>query len=161
MKLLAAALTLSLTAAACAGTTPGSATPLDLTVRNEEGRSLELAALRGRPALIFLFTTYDVTSQLALTPLIAASQSEERATFVGIAVQPDAAEFLAQFKKTLDIPFALYADDSGALLQGKTVLGKLPSVPAYVALDAQGHVHKTFVGVAKKDQIEELIESAL
>ena len=82
-------------------------------------------------------------------------------TFVGIAVQPDAAEFLATFKKSLDIPFALYIDDSGALLQGKTALGKLPSVPAYVALDAQGHVHKTFVGVATQDEIEDLIESAL
>jgi peroxiredoxin len=134
---------------------------LDLTVRNEQGRSLELAQLRGRPSLLFLFTTYDTLSQLALTPLIAANQADDRVTFIGIAVQPDASLFLGEFKKALDIPFALYIDDSAALLQGKTVLGKVPGVPAYVALDAAGHIKKTFFGVAKKAQIEELVDSAL
>jgi hypothetical protein len=157
-RLLASALVFLL--AACAGT--GQSTPtLDLTVTNEQGRSLELAALRGRPSLLFLFATYDSSSQLALTLLIAASQTESRVTFVGIAVQDDAQTFIGPFKKALDIPFAIYIDGAGALLQGKTVLGKLPGVPAYVAIDAEGHVRKTFSGVAKREVIEDLVESAL
>jgi hypothetical protein len=147
--------------AACAGTAQSTTPTLDLTVTNEQGRSLELAALRGRPSLLFLFATYDTSSQLALTLLIAASQTESRVTFVGIAVQEDAQAFIGPFKKALDIPFAIYIDDAGALLHGKTALGKLPGVPAYVALDAEGHVRKTFSGGAKKDVIEELVESAL
>lgn len=139
-----------------------STTPtLDLKVTNEQGRSLELAALRGRPSVLFLFATYDANSQLALTPLIAASETENRVTFVGIAVQDDAQAFIGPFKKALDIPFAIYIDDAGALLQGKTALGRLPGVPAYVALDADGHVRKTFSGVATREVIEELVESAL
>lgn len=158
-SLLAAAL---LFLAACAGSMNGSTTPvLDLKVTDEQGRSLELAELRGRPSVLFLFTTYDATSQLALTPLVLASQTEERVTFIGIAVQPDAEPFLGQFKAFLDIPFALYIDNDGTLLQGKSALGQLPGVPAYVALDAEGHVRKTFFGVAKQDDIEELVESAL
>ena len=158
-SLLAVAL---LFVAACAGSLGGPTTPvLDLKVTNEQGRSLELAELRGRPSVLFLFTTYDATSQLALTPLILASQTEDRVTFIGIAVQPDARLFLGQFKKFLEIPFALYIDDTGALLQGTSALGKVPGVPAYVALDAEGHVRKTFFGVAKKDAIEELVDSAL
>jgi peroxiredoxin len=157
-SLLAAAL---LFLAACAGSLGPTTPVLDLKVSNEQGRSLELAELRGRPSVLFLFTTYDATSQLALTPLILASQSEDRVTFIGIAVQPDARVFLGQFKKFLEIPFALYIDDAGALLQGTSALGKVPGVPAYVALDAEGHVRKTFFGIAKKDDIEELVDSAL
>jgi peroxiredoxin len=158
-SLLAAAL---LFVSACAGSLSGPSTPvLDLKVTNEQGRSLELAELRGRPSLLFLFTTYDATSQLALTPLVLASKTEDRVTFIGIAVQPDAGPFLAQFKQFLNVPFALYIDDAGTLLQGKSALGKVPGVPAYVALDSDGHVRKTFFGVAKQDDIEELVESAL
>ncbi len=147
--------------AACAGSLSGPTTPtLELIVTNEEGRSLELSALRGRPTLLFLFATYDVNSQLALVPLIEASKTNTRVTVVGIAVQNDAQAFLGPFEEALDIPFAIYIDSAGALLQGNTALGKLPGVPAYVALDAEGHVKKTFFGVASVDVLEDLIDSA-
>jgi hypothetical protein len=110
--------------------------------------------------LLFLFATYDATSQLALTPLITEAQTDNRVTIIGIAVQDDAQVFLGPFKEALDIPFAIYIDSAGALLQGKTALGKLPGVPAYVALDAEGHIRKTFFGVASQDQLDELIDSA-
>jgi peroxiredoxin len=146
--------------AGCAGSQSGSTTPaLDLTLNNIDGRSLELSALRGRPALLFLFATYDAVSQIALTPLLAASESDKGVTIVGIAVQPDAREFLGPFRTALDIPFALYFDGSGALLQGKTALGKIPGIPAYVALDAEGHVRGTFFGVAKAADLETLIDT--
>jgi len=157
-QLLAAALAF---VTACAGSLGPTTPVLDFTVTNEQGRSLEIAALRGRPSVLFLFATYDENSQLALTLLIAAAQADDRATLIGIAVHPDAATFMGPFKKALDIPFAIYIDSSAALLQGKTTLGKLPGVPAYVALDAEGHVKKTFFGIAKKEDIEELIDSAL
>jgi peroxiredoxin len=134
---------------------------LDLSLTNEEGRSLDLSALRGRPSVLFLFATYDAPSQVALMPLLAASKAEDRATFVGIAVQPDAQAFLAPFRKALDIPFALYFDGTGALLKGTTALGKIPGIPAFVALDAEGHVCKTFIGVPSKADLESVIASAL
>ena len=145
--------------AACGGSLSGTPT-LELTVTNEQGRSLELSALRGRPSLLFVFATYDANSQLALVPLIEASKANGRATVIGIAVQDDAQAFLGPFKEALDIPFAIYIDSAGALLQGITALGKLPGVPAYVALDAEGHVKKTFFGVAKVEVVDDLIESA-
>lgn len=122
---------------------------------------MQLSTLRGRPCLLFLFATYDPNSQLALTPLLEAGKREDRVTFVGVAVQPDAEAFLAPFREALDIPFALYFDSSQALLSGKTALGALPGVPAFVALDAEGHVRETFVGVPKVKELQELIESAL
>jgi hypothetical protein len=91
---------------------------------------------------------------------MAASKAQPGVTIVGVAVQPDAKEFLRPFRDALDIPFALYFDGSGALLHGKTALGKIPGVPAYVALDAEGHVKGTFFGVAKAPDLDTLIATA-
>ncbi|HKP56003.1 MAG TPA: TlpA disulfide reductase family protein [Polyangiales bacterium] len=147
--------------AGCAGTQVSPSTPvLDLTLNGLDGRNLELSALRGKPVLLFLFATYDPISQIALTPLLAAGKSESRVTIIGVAVQPDAREFLGPFAKALEVPFALYYDGSGALLHGKTKLGALPGVPLYIAVDAEGYVHGTFYGVAKAKDLEALIDSA-
>ena len=160
MRLLGGLLLMA--ASACAGTeTRPSAPSLELALTTEDGRSLELAALRGRPTLMFLFATFDGSSQLALAPLMAATENEERVTVIGVAVQPDARTFLGPFRAALDVPFALYIDEQQALIEGKTALGKLPGVPAFVALDAAGHVRRTFFGVADRDELERLIESTL
>lgn len=135
--------------------------PLALTLTNEQGRTLELSALRGRPALLFLFATYDARSQLALAKLTAASETEQRTTFLGVAVQPDAKTFLGMFRETVQAPFELYFDADGALLEGKTALGPLPGIPAFVALDSEGHVRRTFVGVPDRAELERLVESSL
>ena len=164
MILQALALTVCASAiGGCAGTgeAPAATPVMELTLTSETGRTLKLSALRGRASVLFLFATYDPSSQLALTPLLAATQHEDRVTFVGIAVQPDAQAFLRPYREALDIPFALYFDGTQALLQGTTALGKLPGVPAFVALDAQGHVRKTFVGVPNAGDVQSVIESAL
>ncbi|HKU36638.1 MAG TPA: TlpA disulfide reductase family protein [Polyangiales bacterium] len=147
---------------ACAGSTLGTQTPqLDLKLEDEQGRTLQLSALRGRPALLFLFATFDTTSQLALTPLLAApAELQQRATLIGVAVQPDAKLFLGPFREALDIHFPVYFEPEGKLLEGKTELGELPGVPAYVALDKEGHIRGTFFGVAKTQELEALVDSA-
>lgn len=152
-------------AAACAsgpGVHDDSGEPkLELTLTNEEGRTLELKALRGRPTLLFLFATYDARSQLALAQLIAASETEQRSTILGVAVQPDAKTFLGMFRETVEPPFELYFDASGALLEGRSTLGAFPGVPAFVAIDAEGNVCRTFVGIPDRAEFERLIESSL
>jgi hypothetical protein len=122
---------------------------------------MNLSALRGRPTLMFLFATYDGISQIALAPLVAASERDDRVTFIGVAVQPDAGEFLPMFREALDVQFELYFDAKGALLHETTALGKLPGVPAFVAIDSEGYIRRTFVGVARREDLEALIESAL
>ena len=160
MRVLGALLLMA--AGACAGTGGRADEPaLELSLINLEGRSLELAELRGRPTLLFLFATFDGTSQLALAPLMAATEREDRVTVLGIAVQPDAKAFLRPFRDALDVPFALYIDEKEALIHGHTALGRMPGVPAFVALDSEGHVRRTFFGVADRAELERLIESVL
>jgi peroxiredoxin len=136
-------------------------TPLELDLISSDGRSLQLSALRGRPTLLFLFATYDPSSQLALAGLLREIEREPRLTVLGVAVQPDAQLFLEPFRETLEIPFPLYIDRESALLRGDTPLGKIPGIPAFVALDAEGHVRRTHFGVADRDALETLVESAL
>lgn len=154
---------LALCTSACAGSVigPPQTPQLDLELSDAHGRTLQLAAVRGRPALLFLFATYDATSQLALTPLLAApADLQQRVTLLGIAVQPDAKAFLEPFREALDIHFPLYFNPDDTLLHGKSALGELPGVPAYVALDKAGHIRRTFFGVANTSVLAELVESA-
>jgi len=134
---------------------------LELSLISDEGRTLDLSALRGRPVLLFMFATYDASSQLALAGLLRKLEGDTRITPIGIAVQPDARTFLAPFRAALELPFPIYIDATNALLTGESALGKLPGVPAFVAVDPRGQVRRTLFGVATKDQLEELIESAL
>lgn len=150
----------------CGGPGPSgdarSATPrLELSLISDEGRTLNLSALRGRPVLLFMFATYDASSQLALAGLLRKLEGDTRITPIGVAVQPDARAFLAPFRAALELPFPIYIDATNALLTGESALGKLPGVPAFVAVDPRGQVRRTLFGVATKDQLEELIESAL
>jgi peroxiredoxin len=157
---------MSLTAAAC-GNAPGaqsadSIAPFELDLTSVDGRTLRLSELRGRPTLLFLFATYDGTSQLALTGLLRELEEREPlATVIGVAVQPDAKEFIEPFRKLLDVPFPLYMDTKSALLHGDTSVGKIPGVPAFIALDSKGYVRSTYYGVADRDRLHELIDSSL
>lgn len=88
-------------------------------------------------------------------------EREPRLTVIGVAVQPDAQQFLEPFRETLEIPFPLYIDKQSALLHGNTPLGKIPGIPAFVSVDASGHIRRTHYGVADRDALDTLVESAL
>lgn len=143
------------------GDARSGAARLELSLISDEGRTLQLSALRGRPVLLFMFATYDASSQLALAGLLRKLEGDTRITPIGVAVQPDARTFLAPFRAALELPFPIYIDATNVLLTGASALGKLPGVPAFVAVDPRGRIRRTVYGVATKEQLEELIESAL
>jgi hypothetical protein len=134
---------------------------LDMTLARSDGTPLELAALRSGPTLLFLFATYDQTSQLALVPLLQFIEVDKRVAIIGIALQPDAKAFLDLYRRALSIPFALYFDPENRLLRGQTALGRVRVVPAFVALDARGHIRAQQYGPASAEQLRTLAESAL
>lgn len=153
-----------LLACACAPApeTPGAqAAPLELEVASSNGRRLELASLRGRPVLLFLFATYDQASQLALVPLARLAEADKRITIIGVALQPDAPRFLPMFQQSLDLPFALYFDPDNRLLGGDSALGKVGSIPVTIAIDARGRVRDQLFGPPTTAQLQTLTEHAL
>jgi hypothetical protein len=132
-----------------------------MTLARSDGTLVELAALSGKPMLLFLFATYDETSQLALVPLLQFIELERRVAIIGIALQPDAKTFLELYRRALSIPFALYFDPENRLLRGQTALDRVRVVPAFVALDARGHIRAQQYGPATAEQLRALADSAL
>jgi peroxiredoxin len=134
---------------------------LDLSLARSDGTLVELAALRGKPTLLFLFATYDATSQLALTELLSFVEHEPRIQVLGVAVQPDAKAFLDLYQRALSVPFALFFDPENQLLRGASALGRLRAVPGLVALDAAGHLRMQHYGATSLAQLRALADSAL
>jgi peroxiredoxin len=152
-----------LSVGACATTRPATASskpPLDITLARADGTQIELAALSGRPTLLFLFATYDEASQFALDPLVRFLELDKRAQVIGIALQPNAKAFLNLYKKSLAVPFPLYFDPDNKLLQGQTTFGRVTAVPTFIALDPEGRVRQSFLGVATAEQLRTLVDSA-
>ena len=133
---------------------------LELTLARPDGTRVELSALTDRPTLLFLFATYDSASQLALVPLLQTIERQRDLRVIAVALQPDAKDFLPMFKRALSIPFELYLDPDHQLMRGDTALGPVNAVPAFVALDAQGRIRQTLVGVPNTEQLRLLSDAA-
>jgi hypothetical protein len=137
---------------------PPTAAPLTLALARVDGRRIELSAYGGQPLLLFIFATYDESSQLALVKLTQFLSQHAAVQVAGVLMQPDAATFLPLFKEAVSLPFEVYYDDEQRMLKGESPLGKLGAVPAFVALDATGRVREIRYGVQSSEQLEELTE---
>lgn len=135
---------------------PPSAAEVKLTLARADGRTIQLSAYAGQPLLLFLFTTYDQASQLALANLTKFLGQHATVQVAGVLLQPDAATFLPLFKGSVSLPFELFYDPEQRILRGESALGKLQGVPAFVALDAQARIRQIRYGVQSADELEQL-----
>lgn len=133
-----------------------SAAALRLALARADGRTFQLSAYAGQPLLLFMFTTYDQASQLALANLTKFLGQHATVQVAGVLLQPDAAKFLPLFKEAVSLPFELFYDPEQRILQGESALGKMSGVPAFVALDAEARVEQIRYGVLSIDELEEL-----
>lgn len=140
------------------GVPPPSAAPVQLALARADGRTIQLSAYAGQPLLLFLFTTYDQASQLALANLTKFLAEHASVQVAGVLLQPDAATFLPLFKDAVSVPFGLYYDADQRILQGESPLGQLSGVPAFIALDAEGRVQQVRYGVLQNDELEQLTQ---
>lgn len=155
---LCAALSLSACATTSGERASGGTPTLELTLTRADGRTIPLDAYAGQPLLLFLFATYDEASQLALVTLNQFLQHHPRVQVAGVMLQPDAATFLPLFKQAASVPFELYFDSSMQLLQGKTAIGQVRRVPAFIALDSKGRIRDIRYGVQNAASLSELTE---
>lgn len=117
---------------------PTGTARLDLGLRLSDGRWLELADLRGRPVLLFVFATFDAVSQASLKSLRPFVPQHPEVLVVGVAAQPRAAQLVEAWAYALDPPFLVGADPYGHVENGESMLGKIETVPTYILFDAQG-----------------------
>lgn len=117
----------------------GRGARLELGVRLSDGRWLELGDLRGTPVLLFVFATFDMVSQAAIKPLRPFVQQHPEVAVVGVASEPRATQLVEAWAYALDPPFVVGADPYGNLENGRTVLGRIETVPTYILYDASGY----------------------
>jgi hypothetical protein len=156
-KRAGAALCALLLGCAAHGARPTQAATVDLELITAAGERVALHQLRGRPLLLFVFTTFDNASQLALAPLQQLALRHPELRVVGIAVQPQPDKLLPLYQESLDIEFELTYEPHNRVLSGDTPLGPVETVPSFVLLDADGHVAARRTGAATPAQLEELL----
>jgi len=139
--------------------TPVAEPPINLRVRTTDGRWIELAQLRGRCALLFLFATFDGASQASLRPLGAFVQAHPEVSVLGLAVEESPAELADAWQHALTPPFPIAYDPTRALLLGASPLGRIESVPRFRLLDAQGRPVGEHVGYPYRGALEALLSA--
>ncbi len=160
------AIALALVLASCAsakssreGTTPRAVDGqrLDLGLRLSDGRWLELADLRGKPVLLFVFATFDAVSQAALKSLRPFVPQHPEVLVIGIAAQPRATQLVEAWDYALDPPFVVGADPYGRVENGQTMLGKIETVPTYILYDARGYEVDRTTGLVTEGDLAKLV----
>lgn len=133
---------------------------VDLVLRDEGGNFFDLGEYRGRPTLLFFFTTFDAVSQAAIRPVQRFARDQPECHVLGVAVQPDAGPFLEVYRQSLQPSYRLAFDPDGALTGGTSALGELPGVPLFVMLDARGRLIGAHLGFPNTHTLETLYQRA-
>jgi hypothetical protein len=135
--------------------------PVDLTLVGTDGRRFALSQLRGKPLLLFVFTTYDDVSQLALTPLTSFLAQHPDLPAIGIAAQPGPAALLPLYRDALDVRIPLAYEADPQLVAGDSMLGRIETVPSYVLLDARGRIAARHSGPMTHRELEGFVDPVL
>jgi peroxiredoxin len=156
-------LSLAWAAMACSGSTRPDAkanatsAPIELGLRMADGKHLELADLRGQPLLLFIFTTFDDASQLALAPLERVLKGRGKPQALGVAVQPDPHQLLPLYREALAVSFPLGFDPENSVVSGGSMLGPIATVPTYILLDAAGRIAARHTGAMSELELESFL----
>lgn len=132
---------LLLAVAACGGPQrPGDGQPLELVVEQLDGRPLAVSSLRGRVAVIHVFTIGSMAAQADVDQLreVHARHPDEVAV-LGVALEPQGALLVEPWMRALDVtyPVALGGDE---IIGGHTALGAVRQIPVTLVLDRDGMV---------------------
>ncbi len=123
---------------------------LDFALPTTDGETVDLAKLRGRPAVIEVVAKWcDVCKRSA--PMMAAAARTPRRTNVSfLAVSVDGSMSDArELKRAWDIPYAV-ATDTGAFAAAY----RIETLPTLIVLDAVGIVRHVSSGVFSRAQLE-------
>jgi peroxiredoxin len=131
---------------------------INLRLTQADRQVVEIAQLRGKKVLLFLFTTFDLASQAALTPLLAFLKTHPAINAVGVALQPDPTKLLPLYSAYWSIPFPLTFDSEKVIIPGQSDLGTIGAIPTYILLDEQGTIVNRIDGAATARQLEGLLK---
>jgi hypothetical protein len=118
------------------------------------GERLRLAGLRGRPVVLVLVRTAEVTSELYLDELAKAHAEIEGDTrLLVLSIDPNEAPFLAAYLEERALPFPIGLAE-WPVAEGTSALGLVPIVPTTYLVGEDGAVVRMFPGAVTAAQLE-------
>ena len=107
----------------------------------DDGRSLRLSDLRGKPLVINFWATWCGPCRLEMPELVKAAQAEENIVFLAVDVQ-EARAPVEHFAAEFQINFPLVMDTEGKVRQ----LYRVPGLPTTYFVSADGKIASLVVG---------------
>jgi hypothetical protein len=143
------------------GTMHGSEqVPVDFELELD-GNVDRLAKWRGRPLLLVLILTSDVTSQLYMPHVEEAFRHYGgNLRFLALTVEPQERPFLEVYARSEGLHFPLGAA-ALEVREGQTALGQIPLIPATYILDEHGIVKDVGLGLITSPDIGKALKRAL
>lgn len=124
------------------------------------GELVSTQALRGKPYLVNFWATSCVTCVREMPELIALHQAFEAKGFrtLAVAMHYDRPEFIERFVKDRGLPFWVLHDQDN---QWAKAWGDVSVTPTTFVVNADGHIHKRFVGEPDFDGLRSWLTKTL
>lgn len=133
---------------------------VELALRRSDGAFVDLGELRGHPVLVFVFATYDATSQMALHPLRRIVEEYPHVHVIGVAAHHSARLLIEPYVHALRPPFEVTYDPEETVADGRSALGEIEAVPTFIVLDRRGRPVARHLGFADEARLRELLTAA-
>ncbi len=160
-RLLGPCLVVSLLAACASGSSSGPP-PVVGMVRHLDGTSTSLAALRGKPAVLFVLTTWSAPALVDLPRLAALQQKHRDRLAVLVVALDEQPAAVAVFAETFAPPFPVVVPaDRPRFVGPDGPIGPITLLPATALVTSEGALFGRVDGVWPPGALEEAIDRLL
>ena len=133
--------------------------PVDFLYTLEEESHL-ISEFRGKPLILVLIRTSEITSEIYLLEVVKAfEQAKGEARFLSLSIEPNEAPFAKMYADFHKLPFPLGIAEY-SVANGKSGLGIIPIVPSTYIISASGNVSQVFAGVTTYEALLRSIRKA-
>jgi len=131
-----------------------------LVFQDLDGEEVLLAKLRSKIIVLHLFTTWSVASQVDVEKLQKQhKKGDVDVVVIGVALDPDGAKLVRPWSKGMSTEYPIVLS-SAQLRDGKSVLGRIRTVPTTLVINRFGRVRNRVERQLKAQELPRLVEAA-
>lgn len=134
--------------------------PVELTGEDLDGKPVDIADLRGKPAVVNVWWSDCPPCRTEMPDLLGAERElGDRAGFLGVNIRDNSVEKAQIFAERYDVPWPSVYDPSGRALLAFSGELSPRSIPSTVVLDAEGRMAALVLGpLPSKQTLVDLVE---